>query len=117
MRYLLMIYGNDEDWTQYPIEDLQPTMDAHGSFTSDLQKAGAFVASEALRPSSTATTVRLKQGKTLLTDGPYIESKEQIGGFYLIDVANLDDALSWAKRLAEFEENPIVVWPAIDMET
>lgn len=115
MRYLLMIYGNDEDWTQHPIEDLQPIMDAHESFSSDLQKAGAFIAAEALRPSSSTTTVRLKQGKPLLTDGPYIESKEQIGGFYLIDVANLDDALSWAKRLAEFEENPVVVWPAIDM--
>ncbi len=115
MRYLLMIYGNDEDWTQQSEEELEPIMNEHESFTSDLQKAGAFIAAEALQPSATTTTIRLEQGKPLLTDGPYIESKEQVGGFYLIDVENLDDALGWAKRLASFEENPVVVWPAIDM--
>jgi hypothetical protein len=115
MRYLLAIYGNDEDWTQHPQAELQPIMDEHESFTRDLQSAGVFVAAEALMPSATATTIRIENGAPLLTDGPYIESKEQIGGFYLIDADNLDEALSWARRLASFEEYPVVIWPTVDM--
>lgn len=115
MRYMLVIYGNDEDWTKLSEAELGPTMAAHQSFTEDLQSAGAFVAAEALQPSSTVTTIRLKDDEPLLTDGPYIESKEQIGGFYLIDVDNLDQALEWGKRLAHFETTAVAVWPAIDM--
>lgn len=112
---MLMIYGNDEDWTQRSEAELAPIMAEHESFGNDLRKARAFVAADALQPSSTATTIRLKDGEPLLTDGPYIESKEQIGGFYLIDVENLDQALEWGTRLARFEENPVAVWPAIVM--
>lgn len=115
MRYMLVIYGSDEDWTTYSEAELEPTMNAHLSFTEDLRSAGAFVASEALQPSSTVTTIRLKDGEPLLTDGPFIESKEQIGGFYLIEVEHLDQALEWGKRLAGFEPTAIAVWPAIDM--
>ena len=115
MRYMLVIYGNDEDWTQRPESELAPIMAEHESFSEDLRKAGALVASEALQPSPTVTTIRLKDGEPLLTDGPFIESKEQIGGFYLIEVADLDQALEWGKRLAGFEENPISVWPVIEM--
>jgi hypothetical protein len=115
MRYMLVIYGNDEDWTQRPQEELQPSMAEHESFSTDLRKAGAFVAAEALQPSTTVTTIRLKDGEPLLTDGLFAEAKEQIGGFYLIDVDNLDEALKWGKRLAQFEANPIAVWPAVEM--
>ncbi|MEX2425345.1 MAG: YciI family protein [Thermomicrobiaceae bacterium] len=113
---MLIIYGNDEDWTQYPESEIAGTMVQHESFTRDLQDAGAFVASDALQPSSTSTTIRMKDNEPLLTDGPFIESKEQIGGYYLIDVENLDQALEWGKRLAAFDGGPVVVWPAIDME-
>lgn len=115
MRYMLIIYGNDEDWTQRPESELAPIMAEHESFGDDLRKAGSFVAADALQPSSTVTTIRLNNGEPLLTDGPYIESKEQIGGFYLIEVDDLDQALAWGTRLASFEENPIAVWPAIDI--
>jgi hypothetical protein len=115
MRYMLVIYGNDEDWTKYSESELEPTMIAHQSFTDDLRSAGAFVASEALQPSSTVTTIRLKDGEPLMTDGPFIEAKEQIGGFYVIDVENLDQALEWGKRLARFEPTAIAVWPTIDI--
>ena len=115
MRYMLVIYGNDEDWTQRPAADLEPILSEHESFGEDLRRAGKLVASEALHPSSTVTTIRMKDGEPLVTDGPYIESKEQIGGFYLIDVADLDEALEWGKRLAGFEESAVTVWPVIDM--
>lgn len=115
MRYMLVIYGTDEDWTKLSEAELGPAMAAHQSFAEDLQSAGAFVAAEALQPSSTVTTIRLKDDEPLLTDGPYIESKEQIGGFYLIDVDNLDQALEWGKRLASFAATAVAVWPVIDM--
>ena len=114
MRYMLVIYGNDEDWTQRPAEELAPVIAEHESFSEALRKAGKLVASEALYPSPTATTIRMKDGEPLLTDGPYVESKEQIGGFYLIDAANLDEALEWGKRLASFEDT-VSVWPVIEM--
>ena len=115
MRYMLVIYGNDDDWTQRPVEELEPILSEHESFSEDLRRAGKLVSSEALQPSSTVTTIRMKDDEPLLTDGPYIESKEQIGGFYLIDVADLDEALEWGKRLAGFEESPVTVWPVIEM--
>jgi hypothetical protein len=114
MRYMLVIYGNDEDWTTRPAEEIEPVLAAHESFGADLRKAGAFVAAEALQPSSTATTIRLNNGQPLITDGPFLETKEQIGGFYLIEVDNLDAALEWGTRLARFEENPIAVWPVFE---
>jgi hypothetical protein len=115
MRYMLVIYGNDEDWTQRSEEELAPIMAEHESFSEDLSRVNKLVASEALQPSTTATTIRFANAESLLTDGPYIESKEQIAGFYLIDVADLDEALEWGKRLAGFEESPVTVWPVIDV--
>jgi hypothetical protein len=115
MRYLLVIYGNDEDWTQKSDDELAPILAEHESFGNDLRQAGVFLAAEALQPSSTVTTIRLKNGEPLITDGPFIETKEQIGGFYLIEAEDLDQALTWGKRLATFEENPIEVWPVIEI--
>jgi hypothetical protein len=115
MRYLLLIYGSDEDWTELPESETAPVIAEHISFGTDLRKVGAYVASEALQPSSTATTVRVSNGKPLVTDGPYIEAKEQIGGFYLIDVENLDEALKWATRLAGFDGGAVAVWPVLDV--
>jgi hypothetical protein len=114
MRYMLVIYGKNEDWSTRPAEEIDPVLAAHESFGTDLRKAGAFVAAEALQPSSTATTIRLKDGQPLITDGPFLETKEQIGGFYLIEVDNLDAALEWGNRLARIEENPISVWPVFE---
>jgi hypothetical protein len=115
MRYLLVIYGNDEDWTQRPPEDLEPILAEHSSFSDDLRKANAYVAAEALQPSATVTTIRLQDGEPFLTDGPYIETKEQLAGFYLIEAENLDCALEWAKRLAKFDGEPVEVRPVVDI--
>lgn len=108
---MLIIYGNEQDWTQQAASAMTPVLKAHEVFGDSLRDAGAFVSAEALQPSSTVTTIRLKDNEPLLTDGPYIESKEQIGGFYLIDVEDLDQALDWARQLAHIEQNPIEVWP------
>ena len=115
MRYMLVIYGSGDDWTQRPPEENEPILAQHQSFTEDLRKANAFVAAEALHARSSVTTIRMRGTEPVLTDGPFIETKESIGGFYLIDVDNLDQALEWGQRLARFEENAIEVWPVVEM--
>jgi len=96
MKYLLMIYA-DESQRGTP-EDGTKMSQAHGAYAEALVKAGAMQGGERLRPSSDATTVRVRGGKTEVLNGPYAETREQLGGFYLIDVPDLDAALSWAAR-------------------
>jgi hypothetical protein len=114
MRYMLVIYRSDEDWTTRPTEEIEPVLEAHESFGAELRRADAFIAAETLQPSSTVTTIRLQSGQPLITDGSFVESKEQIGGFYLIEARNLDAAIEWGAKLARIEENPIAVWPVIE---
>lgn len=115
MRYLLVIYGNDEDWTQRPEDEIEPVLREHQTFSEDLRSAGVLIAAEALQPSSTVTTMRLNGTQPLVTDGPYAETREQIAGFYLIDVANLDEAIAWSTRLVRIEESPIEIRPVYDV--
>jgi hypothetical protein len=98
MQYLLMIYGNEASWpTMTPAEQKQGVA-AFTAYTEALTKAGALRGHNRLQPTSAATTVRVANGKPQVLDGPYPESKEQLGGYYLIDVPDLDAALSWAAR-------------------
>ena len=98
-RYLLSIYQPDGP-TPSP-ELLQPVMERIGRLNADLRQAGAWVFAGGLHPPDTATVVRVSDNKTLVTDGPYIEGKEHIGGFTVIEAPDLDAALAWAKRLSE----------------
>jgi hypothetical protein len=98
MQYLLSIYADESGWARMTPEQQKQGMSAYMAYTEALKSAGVLVNSNRLRPTSTATTVRTSNGKTQVLDGPYAESKEQLGGYYLIDVPNLDDALSWAAR-------------------
>ena len=78
---------------------MKELMEGYGKFTADLAQSGALVGGERLRPTMTATTVRVRDGETLTTDGPFAETKEQFGGYYLIDVKDLDDAIHWASKI------------------
>ena len=98
MKYMLMAYVNEGGWTKLTKEQQAQGMAAYQAYTEALRKAGVLVGSNGLQPSSTAATVRLSNGKSQVLDGPYAESKEQLGGFFIIDVADLDAALSWAAR-------------------
>jgi hypothetical protein len=98
MQYLLTLYADEAGWNQLTPEQQKQAMGAYGAYTEALKSAGALVSGNRLRPSSSATTVRTTNGKTQVLDGPYAESKEQLGGYYLIDVPDLDQALSWASR-------------------
>jgi hypothetical protein len=98
MQYLLLIYGNEAAMMSASEGDSQAMLAAYGAYTEAMVKAGVKVGANRLRPTSAATTVRSPGGKTQVLDGPYAETKEQLGGYYLIEAPDLDAALSWAER-------------------
>jgi hypothetical protein len=98
MQYLLMIYGDESMWEKMTPEQQQQGGAAYFAYTEALMNAGVLAGSNRLRPTATATTVRPVNGKTQVLDGPFADTKEQLGGYYLIEAPDLDAALSWAAK-------------------
>ena len=98
MKYILMAYVQESGWTSITKAQQEEGMAAYRAYNEALSKAGVRVGSSQLGPSSSATTVRVVNAKTQVLDGPYADSKEQLGGFHIIEVADLDAAISWAAR-------------------
>jgi hypothetical protein len=98
MQYLLLIYGNEAGMQKASKADIDQMHAAYGAYTEALKKAGVIVGGNRLKPSPTATTVRVADGKTQVLNGPYAETKEQLAGYYMVDVPDLDAALAWAAR-------------------
>jgi hypothetical protein len=115
MQYLLTIYADESGFTRMTPEQQQQGLAAYMAYTQALQAAGVFIGSNRLRPSSTATTVRTANGKTQVLDGPFIDSKEQLGGYFLIDAPNLDSALSWASKCPGVNHGVVEVRAIWDM--
>ena len=111
MQYLLLIYGNESAMLNAPKEATSQTLAAYAAYTEAIKKSGAWVASNRLRPTSEATTVRNPNGKKNVINGPFAETKEQLAGFYLIEVPDLDAALSWAARCPGAAHGSIEVRP------
>ena len=111
MQYMLLIYGDEKAWFNLPEAELQKGYQAYMDFTKDIMASGCMLAGSELKPTDTATTVRVKNGKTFTTDGPFAETKEQLGGYYLIDVPTLDDALAWAAKCPGSWDGSIEVRP------
>jgi len=111
MQYLLLIYGNEARMQSASESDVEQTLVAYGAYTEAVKKAGVLVASDRLRPTASASTVRVANGKTQVLDGPYAETKEQLAGYYQIDVADLDAALSWAARCPGASHGTVEVRP------
>ncbi len=109
MQYMLLIYQS-EDQRPAP-DDQRRIMAEYMAFTQDIVKAGKFKAGDRLEPSTTATTVRVRNGKTLTTDGPFDGTQEQLGGYYLIEAANLDEAVAIAGRIPGARFGSIEVRP------
>jgi hypothetical protein len=116
MKYLLTIYGDESRWANASPEDVQQVMAAYGAFGEAAQQAGVLVGGEGLQPSSTATTVRVRDNETLTTDGPFAETREQLGGYYLLDCRDLDDAIGWAARIPDANGGAIEVRPVMDYD-
>ena len=117
MQYLLLLHANESGFTNMTPEQQQQGMAAYMAYSQALVEAGAMKGSNRLRPVATATTVRVVDGKTQVLDGPFADSKEQLGGYFLIDVPDLDAALEWASRCpaagyGSVEVRPIANIPA-----
>jgi hypothetical protein len=115
MKYLLMIYSDEAQAAQTTPADRTSMTQAHGAYAEALVKAGAMQGGERLRPISDATTVRIRDGRTEVLNGPYAETREQLGGYYLIDVPDLDAALKWAARNPSASVGTIEVRPIWEM--
>jgi hypothetical protein len=111
MQYLLMLYIEEDGWSGLTPAQQQEGLAAYGAYTEALQAAGVLQGSNRLQPTSTATRVRLAEGKTQVLDGPYAQSKEQVGGYYLIEAADLDAALGWAARCPAAGHGQVEVRP------
>lgn len=118
MRYLALIYSQEADPSTVPSEQWQTITEAYTKFSADAKAAGVMLAGDALQPTSTATTVRVRDGKTITTDGPFAETREALGGFYIFEAKDLDEAIEWAARLpgswwGSVEVRPILEFPAV----
>ena len=111
MQYLLMIYQNEADYAKIDAATGKKMLEEYGAFTQSIIQSGNFKAGDRLRPVDTATTVRIRDGKTLITDGPFAETREQLGGYYLIEAKDLDAALAIAAKIPGARYGSIEVRP------
>src|SRR5437879_1814798 len=119
MKYMLLIYDDEKGWAKLSETERQQAMDGYMQFNKQIKSSGQYVAGAQLHPTSAATSVRVRNGKRLVTDGPFAETREQLGGYYLIEAKDLDAAIAIAERipsarspLGTIEVRPIVEHPA-----
>ena len=111
MKYLCLIYDEEKRWATMSKSESDAFMGEYGAFTEGIRKSGHYVGGDALQPVHTATTVRVRNGKMSTTDGPFAETKEQLGGFYLINARDLNDAIQVASRIPSAKTGSIEVRP------
>jgi hypothetical protein len=111
MQYLLMIYQSEAEYGKIDAATGKKMMEEYGAFTQSIIQSGNFKAGDALQPTTTATTVRVRDGKTLTTDGPFAETREQLGGYYLVEAKDLDAAVAIAARIPGAKTGSIEVRP------
>jgi hypothetical protein len=111
MKYALLIYGNEKRWASWTQDELARVIAAHGAYGADMKKAGVLRGGAELRPITTATSIRFTSGSPRTTDGPFAETKEQLGGFYLIDVPNLEQAIAWAEKMPGMTDGTVEIRP------
>ena len=114
-QYLLSVHGSEDDVAAIPEDQMQRMFAQVDAFNAEVQAAGKWVFAGGLQPASTATVVKVDNGETIITDGPYAETKEQIGGFWIIEAADLDAALEWARKGSAACMGPVEVRPFQDM--
>lgn len=116
MKYILLIYGDETADTGMTEAEQKAYYDEYFSYTAALRDSGAYVGGEALHEVKTATTVRVRDGKTMTTDGPFAETKEQLGGYYMVDCNNLDEAIEWAAKIPGARRGSVEVRPIVVFE-
>ena len=113
MQYLLLIYGAEKAWTTMPEAERNALYGEYRSFTDAIKQSGHYVGGNPLQPTHTATTVRVREGKSATTDGPFAETREQLGGYYLVEAKNLDEATGIAARIPGARLGSIEVRPVM----
>ena len=116
MQYMLLIYDNEKLWQTMGEKERNALMGEYNAFTQEIISSKKFVAGDALQPTATATTLRLREGKRLTTDGPFAETKEQLGGYYLVNAKDLDEALALAAKIPSAKFGSIEVRPVMKFD-
>ena len=117
MQYLLLLYANENAWDGLTPAEQEGGVAAYFAYSEALTEAGAIIGSNRLQPSASATRVQVENGKSRVLDGPYADSKEQLGGYYLIEAPDLDAAISWAARCPGAHHGIVEVRPVWDMSS
>jgi hypothetical protein len=114
MKYMLLIYVDPQAAPDGSTPEGQAEMQAYGTFTQELSASGAMLSGDPVHANETATTVRVRNGETLTSDGPFAETKEHLGGYYVVDVADLDAAIAWAAKIPTAKHSAVEVRPIMD---
>jgi len=115
MKYMLMIYDEEQAWAKLSEAERQQIYGEYGQFSQQVKSSGHYVSGSQLQPTSAATSVRVRNGKRLLTDGPFAETREQLGGYYLVEAKDLDEAISLAEKIPSARFGTIEVRPLVEM--
>jgi hypothetical protein len=115
MRYMLLIYNQEKEWTSLSEQSRGEMYGEYMTFTEQIRKSGNYVAGDGLEPTGTATTVRVRGGKPVSTDGPFAETREQLGGYYLVTARDLDEATAIAARIPGAKTGSVEVRPVMEM--
>src|SRR4029077_6537979 len=115
MKYMLLIYNEEKAWSKFTEAQRQGFMGEFMKFNQQIQSAGQWLSTSQLQPTAAATSVRVRDGKRLVTDGPFAETREQLGGYYLIEAKNLDEAIGIAARIPSAKLGTIEVRPVVEM--
>jgi hypothetical protein len=113
VQYLLLIYGAEGEWDSRSEGEREAIYQEFSALSNDLREQGKLVSANELQPTATATTVAVRDGETIVTDGPFAETKETLGGYYLVEAESLDEALEWAARIPSAREGAIEVRPVV----
>jgi hypothetical protein len=114
MKYLCLIYEDEAAWGKMPKAEADAMMGEYFAYTGDIKRSGHYLGGNALQPTQTASTVRVRKGKVSTTDGPFAETKEQLGGYYLIEAKDLNDAIQVAARIPSARAGSIEVRPIME---
>ena len=114
MEYIVLIYGSEKGWTSMSKPEVERMYAEYRTYSADLAKAGVLRGGSELKPTTSATTVRVRGGKRQVTDGPFAETKEQLGGFYLIEARDLNEAIQVASKIPSVRTGSIEIRPVVD---
>jgi hypothetical protein len=117
MKFVLLLYGDEARWAEMSPEAMEESVEVWNAFGRELVEAGAHVAGEGLEPTPSAVTVRYENGELVRTDGPFAETREQLGGFFVLECKDIEEALQWAAKVPDLpEDGSVEVRPVMDYE-